>query len=102
MKRPSEVVALSAWREVACFPARTDLPFRLARLSWPVRPGSWNSIYDPATTEWMREHGHGSALQLARTGANSTARNINPIFFSAFIAIGFNVNFTGPARGIST
>jgi hypothetical protein len=37
-----------------------------------------------------------------RTGTNSTARKVNPIFLSVRSAVGFRVSFNGPACAIST
>ena len=38
---------------------RHRCPVCLQRLSMPVRIGSWASVFEPATTEWICETGHG-------------------------------------------
>ena len=35
-------------------------PVCLRRLVLPVRIGSWASVFEPVTTEWICEAGHGS------------------------------------------
>jgi len=39
---------------------RHRCPVCLHRLTMPVRIGSWASVFEPATTEWICEKGHGS------------------------------------------
>jgi hypothetical protein len=63
---------------------RRRCPVCLQRLTMPVTMGSWGSVLDPATTEFLCDSGHGSLCLPAAQGQPDRWTNLDPSWSELF------------------